>query len=82
MAAVFEDPEPDLLVGAAPDVVASAGRVTTIVLPGDELVTTVGVADVVGDDVLEEVDDDDDDEEEVSPPNEGTLDSSPVSHTV
>ena len=81
MAAVFEDPEPDLLVGAALDVVASAGRVTTIVLPGDELVTTVGVADVVGDDVLEEVDDDDD-EEEVSPPNEGTLDSSPVSHTV
>ncbi len=60
--------------------VASAGRVTTIVLPGDVFVTTVGVAEVVGDDVLEEVDEDEDDE--LSPPYEGTLDSSPVSHTV
>ena len=80
MAAVLEDPELDLLVGAAPDVVASAGRVTTIVFPGDVFVTTVGVADVVGVDVLEEVDDDDDDA--VSPLNEGTLESCPVSHTV
>jgi hypothetical protein len=76
MPATFEEPPPEPPDGAAPDVVASAGLVTTTVLPGDVLVTT-DVADVVVEDVLVGLDDG------LSPsPNEGTLDSSPVSHTV
>ena len=73
--------ELESLVGCAPDADASAGLVTTtVVWPGRTLVTIDGLV-CVGVRVEVGVGEDGDDDE-VSPPKVGTLDSSPVNHTV
>lgn len=79
--ATFVEPPDDESVGCEVEE-ASAGLVTTMVVPGPVLVTTVGglVGDVlvlVGE-VLDVVDDEDDDESSPLPPYDGTLDCSPV----
>lgn len=84
MPATLLEPELDLEVASAAaslEVVAWAGWVTMTVLPGDVFVTTFGV----GDDLLVRVAVVEEDELSPPPPlppNEATLVSWPVSHTV